>query len=119
MNRTGKILAAVLAFSLLGCIAAAWLTRDTTVPRAPEQASVVDRRLLDTTRQMAGLAETAPEVELARQAERLADHELDQAYVTAVREAAEARPTVNPKVQALNATMTAANARMAAWRLRI
>ena len=80
---------------------------------------MVDRRLLDTTRQVAGLAETAPEIELARQAERLADHELDQAYVTAVREAAETKPVANPEAQQLTARVAAANARVAAWKVRI
>ena len=53
---------------------------------------MVDRRLLVTARQMAALAETTQEVELARQAARLADHELDQAFATAVREAADFKP---------------------------
>jgi len=119
MHRTGKILAAVLGLLLAACLVAAWLTGDYAPRRAPEQNSVVDRRLLDTTRQVAGLAETAAEIELARQAERLADHELDQAYVTAVREAAEAKPVVNPEAQKLNARVAAANARVAAWKLRI
>jgi len=119
MQRTGKILAAVLGVLLAACLAAAWLTGDNAPRRAPEQFSVVDRRLLDATRQVAGLAETAAEIELARQAERLADHELDQAYVTAVREAAEAKPVVNPEAQKLNARVAAANARVAAWKLRI
>ena len=112
MNRTGKTLAALLACLLLACIAAAWFTRDTTLPRAPEQASVVDRRLLDTTRQLTALAETAPEIDLARQAERSADHELDQAYVTAVREAAESKPVSNSAVQSLTAKVTAGTSRI-------
>ena len=53
---------------------------------------MVDRRLLVTARQLAALAETPQEVDLARQAARLADHELDQAFATAVREAADFKP---------------------------
>ncbi|MEO8373320.1 MAG: hypothetical protein ABI806_29315, partial [Candidatus Solibacter sp.] len=118
MHRTGKILAAVLGVLLAACLAAAWLTGD-NAPRRESEQSVVDRRLLDATRQVAGLAETAAEIELARQAERLADHELDQAYVTAVREAAETKPVANPEAQKLTARVAAANARVAAWKMRI
>jgi small-conductance mechanosensitive channel len=119
MHRSGKILAAVLGVLLAACLAAAWLTGDNSPRHAPEQNSIVDRRLLDTTRQVAGLAETTPEIELARQAERLADHELDQAYVTAVREAAEAKPVTNPEVQKLTTRVVVATAHVAAWKMRI
>ena len=85
------------AFALLlaGCLAAVWLTRDAAPNRRRRRRRVVDRRLLDTARQLAALAETPQEVELARQAARLADHELDQAFATAVREAADFKPAAS------------------------
>jgi small-conductance mechanosensitive channel len=119
MRRSGKILAGAMALLLAGCLAAVWMTRSTAPNRTPVQASVVDRRLLDTARQMAGLAETAQEVELARQAARVADHELDQAFASAVREAASAKPVTSVPIQQINARVAQAKARMATDQARI
>ena len=119
MRRTGKILAAALAILLAGCLAAVYLTRDTAPNRAVEQVSVVDRRLLVTARQLLALAETTQEVELSRQAARLADHEVDQAFATAVREAADFKPPKTGPVQQLNERVSQAKARIAARRERI
>jgi len=119
MRRTGKILAGALAVLLAGCLAAVWMTRDTAPNRAVEQVSVVDRRLLVTARQLLALAETTQEVELARQAARLADHEVDQAFATAVREAADFKPPKTGPVQQLNEKVSQAKARVAARRDRI
>jgi hypothetical protein len=46
-------------------------------------------RPLLTARQLSALATTAEEQELSRQAERLADHAIDRAFVVAMRDAAE------------------------------
>ena len=89
-----------MALLLAACLAAAWLTRDAAPIRTIPQASLVDRRLLVSARQLAALAETPQEVELARQAARLADHELDQAFATAVREAADFKPAATGPVRA-------------------
>jgi small-conductance mechanosensitive channel len=113
MNRAEKIAAGGCAALLIGCVAAAWLTRETQAVRTAGPASVVDRRLLDTARQLSALAETAAEAECARQAVRLADHELDQAFASAVREAANAKPS-NPAAKQLTDRLTAAKAKFAA-----
>ena len=119
MTRSGKVLTGAIALLLAACLAAAWLTRDAAPSRTLAQASVVNRPLLDTARQMAGLAETAQEVDLARQAVRLADHELDQAFATAVREAADFKPATSGPAQQLNVRVAQAKARMAAEQARI
>lgn len=75
--------------------------------------------MLDTARQLAGLAETEPELELARQALRLADHELDQAFATAVREAADTKPATSGPVKELNEKVIQAKAQVAARKERI
>jgi small-conductance mechanosensitive channel len=80
---------------------------------------VVDRRLLDATRQVAALAETQQEVDLAQEAVRRADHELDQAFATAVREAASVKPPATGPIQQLNARVAKAKARIAADQARI
>ena len=112
-------MAGAITLLLAACLAAAWLTRDTAPSRTAAPVSLVDRRLLDTARAMAGLAETAQEADLARQAARLADHELDHAFATAVREAADFKPATSGPVQQLNARVAQAKARMAADQARI
>jgi small-conductance mechanosensitive channel len=99
---------------LAGALAAFWWTRDATPNRAPEAASAIDRRLLDTARQTASIAETQPEQELYKQATRLADHELDQAFASAVREAAARKPAASGPLQQANARITQVRARIAA-----
>jgi hypothetical protein len=99
--------AAILAMLLLGCLAAVWMTRDSGEGRpapakstahdqvndqANDQAAAVDSRLLQTANQMASLAETGDEQSAAREALRLSDHELDQAFASALRQAAAYRP---------------------------
>lgn len=112
-------MAGALAALVAACLAAAWLTRDAAPNATAVQAPLVDRRLLDTARQLANVAETAPELNLARQAARLADHELDQAFATAVREAADFKPAASGPVQQLNEKVAQARARIAARRERI
>jgi small-conductance mechanosensitive channel len=119
MTRSGKIIAGIIVLVLAVCLVAAWLTRDTAPNRTPVQVSVVDRRLLDATRQVAGLAETQQELDLAQEAVRLADHELDQAFATAVREAASVKPPATGPIQQLNARVAKAKAQIAADQARI
>src|SRR5947207_6095182 len=87
----------VLALGLLAllvlCLAFFWITRDAMTPpsfvgkqdqqRAGTQKTLVDLRPWETAQALAALAVTAEEVEYAREAERLADHEVDQAFASA------------------------------------
>ncbi len=80
-----------LALLLVACLIAAYELRDTNPKRVKSQqsaASPVDERLLKTAQQLASGAETAEEHALAQEALRLADHELDQQFSSAMREAA-------------------------------
>ena len=119
MTRAEKITGAACVLLLAAALGAAWWTRDTARNRAQTNASVIDRRLLDSARQLAPIAETASEQELARQAARLADHELDQAFESAVREAAARKPQATPALQQLNARLTEARKRIDADQARI
>src|SRR2546427_6495500 len=103
ITRSGDLVAGVFALGMAACVVAAYLTRDAAPGRVPAHVSAIDRRMLDTARQTAPLAETPREQELARVAVRLADHELDQAFASAVREAAAAKPATSGPVQQLNA----------------
>ena len=120
MTRSEKISAGVCGLLLAGTLAAAWWTRDAAPNRAPAaSASAIDRRLLDAARGLAPIAETAGEQDLARQAGRLADHELDQSFASAVREAAAAKPAASAALQQLNTRIAQARARIQAGQEQI
>jgi small-conductance mechanosensitive channel len=95
MKRLNTVPAAILAVLLVGCLIAWYVTRDSgnrpageAKSRASDQvAAPVDTRLLDSANKVAALAETGDEQNQAREALHLADHELDQAFATALRAA--------------------------------
>ena len=58
---------------------------------------VVDQRPWQTAATLAALAQSAEEKELAREAERLADHEVDQAFSQSLRQASLEKPQLNDK----------------------
>ena len=93
MNLRKNLPAAGLALLLIACAAGYYWTRDNAPLRpggklsATAVPSLIDERLLKTARQLAALADTGDEQDQAREALRLSDHELDQAFATALREA--------------------------------
>jgi small-conductance mechanosensitive channel len=62
---------------------------------------IVDQRPWQTAAALAALAQSAEEKKIAREAERLADHEVDQAFSQSLRQAALAKPTLSGKALAL------------------
>jgi small-conductance mechanosensitive channel len=87
----------LLVFAL--CVAFSWMTRD-AMAHLPflrgqgkgrggleSQNTLVDLRPWQTAQALAPLAVTAEEVAYARDAQRLADHEVDQAFASALRQA--------------------------------
>src|SRR5215467_2124201 len=62
---------------------------------------IVDQRPWQTAATLAALAQSAEEKKLAAAAERLADHEVDQAFSQSLRQATLAKPTLNGKALAL------------------
>jgi hypothetical protein len=62
---------------------------------------VVDQRPWQTASTLAVLAQSAEEKELAREAERLADHEVDQAFSQSLRQASLEKPNLSGKALAL------------------
>jgi small-conductance mechanosensitive channel len=82
---------ALLALLVL-CLAFAWSTRDAMahlpfLKKERNQNTLVDLRPWQTAQALAPLAVSAEEAESAREAERLADHEVDQAFASALRQA--------------------------------
>ena len=62
---------------------------------------VVDQRPWQTAATLAALAQSTEERKIAREAERLADHEVDQAFSQSLRQAALAKPTLTGRALAL------------------
>jgi small-conductance mechanosensitive channel len=88
-----RLTIAIPAALLVLCLAATWLTRGsmTHMPflkgEGGSRNTLVDQRPWQTIESLAPLAVSAEEQSLAREAERLADHEVDQAFALALRQA--------------------------------
>ncbi len=101
----------VLALLLIAALIAFALTREnpnsdrkqSAGQAAQEPAKLVDQDPLVTAYRVANLASTADEQKLAAEAVRLADHEVDIAFVTAVQQAQLHPPLKNSATQELNA----------------
>ena len=112
-----------VALLLLTSVAAYFATRDSGTGPATTPASrrnpLVDDRLVETARRLSAVADTVEEQDLAREALELADHELDQAFATALRQAAAAPPPASGALVDLNNRIARLTARMAAYQKRI
>ncbi len=89
-TRVHAVLPALLALALIACAIGVYATRGAAPKPVTAQTGnpPVDQRLLQTALQMNTLADTPEELPLAAEALRLSDHELDQAFASALREAA-------------------------------
>jgi small-conductance mechanosensitive channel len=95
---------------LVLCLAFSWNTRDAMAHlsflrgsnAAGPNSQLVDLRPWQTAQILAALAVTAEETELARAAERNADHEVDQAFAAALREAGMKRSALTGEALALS-----------------
>jgi small-conductance mechanosensitive channel len=108
----------VMLMVLAGTLAGAFLTRGVMADLPFLQArkgdwtgayvppGVVDQRPWQTAATLAGLAQSAEEKELAREAQRLADHEVDQAFSQSLRQASLAKPNLSGKALALQQRVT-------------
>jgi small-conductance mechanosensitive channel len=115
LGRTRRLLIAGLLAALVLFLALAWATRDalTELPFLRKQraeagrlasngSTHVDLGPWQTARALAGLAGTAEEKEFAIQAERFADHEVDQAFASALRQANLERRSLTGEALALS-----------------
>jgi small-conductance mechanosensitive channel len=94
-GRARSILLIALGVLLVGCLVFLWTSRDAMAhlpflghPGAGARAghtSLVDTSPWDTAQALAPEAVTAEEMRYAREAERLADHDVDQAFASALR----------------------------------
>jgi len=67
---------------------------------------IVDQRPWQTAATLAGMAQSAEERELAREGERLADHEVDQAFSQSLRQASLVKPQLTGRALALQQRVT-------------
>ncbi len=114
--------AVALAVLLAACLVAAYIFRGTNTNRAKSQqsaASPIDERLLKTAQQIGSLADTGEEQALAQEALRLADHEVDQAFASAMREAAAPAVPVSGPLKQLSDQIAQLKSRIAADQARI
>jgi len=94
-GRVRLIVLLALVVLLAVCVAFSWTTRNSMSPlsflmgnvhsRRNVQKTLVDLRPWQTAENLAPLAVTAEETQFAHEAERLADHEVDQAFASALR----------------------------------
>ncbi|SPF51843.1 MscS Mechanosensitive ion channel [Candidatus Sulfopaludibacter sp. SbA4] len=114
------------AILLAACAFGWYWTRDTDEGRgaakataAANQSLLIDQRLIQTADQMAAQADTKEEQDLAREALRLTDHELDQSFATALREAVMRSGPASGPLQQLSARIAQLKTRVAASQQRI
>jgi small-conductance mechanosensitive channel len=99
LGSTRLVILLVLLMVLAACLVFAWLTRDamanfsflnnqsTRAVASTGKKTIVDLSPWQTAEALAPLAVTAEEKEFARDAQRLADHDVDQAFAAALRKA--------------------------------
>jgi small-conductance mechanosensitive channel len=95
MSKGRLVLVGIAAAVLVVCMLASFLTRGSMAnlpflngqAGGAESSGLVDQRPWQTVAALAPLAVSAEEKDVARDAERLADHEVDQAFAMALRQA--------------------------------
>jgi small-conductance mechanosensitive channel len=120
------LLPAIVALLLLVCALGWYITRDANAnravlkkPVASGESSLVDQRLLQAAHQMASEADTAEEQGFAREALRLADHELDQAFASALQAAAAASTPPSGPLKELSQRIAQLKTRVTAGQGRV
>ena len=114
----------VVAGALLACLAGFFATARGQHPPATsapseQQAPLVDDRLLQTARRLFVLADTSEEQQLANEALRLSDHELDQAFATELRQAQSVPLPVTGPLEQLTARISTLKGRLQSYERRI
>jgi len=118
MNRTRMLTVLIILAALVVAVVGAFMTRGVMAYLPFLQAKkggwtgayvplgIVDQRPWQTAATLAALAQSAEERELAREAERLADHEVDQAFSQSLRQVSLDKPKLSSKASALQQRIT-------------
>src|ERR1700676_442514 len=125
MKSPRNLPAVILAILLAASLFAYYSTRDSATPIAPQKSAaaeqpLVDRSLLQSAVNLAASAATPDEQIQAREAWRLADHELDLRFAAAMRDAeAEASLPATGPLQQLSNRITQLQARVETDKKRV
>ncbi len=118
MNRSRRVIVVVMLVVLSATLIGAFMTRGVMEYLPFLQArkgswtgayvplGVVDQRPWQTAATLAALAQSSEEKKFAAEAERLADHEVDQAFSQSLRQASLAKPNLSGKALALQQRVT-------------
>lgn len=109
MKDLRRLFVVIPAAVLVACLVGIFLTRGSMAylsflrarNTSASAGDLVDQRPWQTARAMAALAVSAEEKEFAREALRLSDHEVDQAFAQALRQASLDVKRLTPEAQAL------------------
>ncbi len=110
------------ALALLLCLIGLYVTRGSMANLSflnDPNAGLVDQRPWQTVQALAPLAVSAEEQNLAQEAERLADHEVDQAFAQALREASTQARVTTGKALELSQKVTQLQDEVAADKARV
>jgi len=114
ITRARLIALAVLVTIFVLCIAFSWTTRDAMAnlsflrdrnriqARSDGHKTIVDQSPWQTAQALTALAVSTEEHQYAREAERLADHEVDQAFASALRHASTQKPVLSSEALSLS-----------------
>jgi small-conductance mechanosensitive channel len=118
MNRSRRAILLIMLLVLAATLIGAFMTRGVMAYLPFLQAKkgnwngayvplgIVDQRPWQTAATLAALAQSAEERKLARDAERLADHEVDQAFSQSLRQASMTKPNLSGKALELQQRVT-------------
>src|SRR5437870_9598827 len=118
MNRYRRVIVLIMLLVLAITLTGAFMTRGVMAylpflharkgnwTGAYVPLGVVDQRPWQTAATLAAFAQSAEERKLAREAERLANHEVDQAFSQSLRQASLAKPNLSGKALALQQRVT-------------
>ena len=113
MNRSRRVIVFILLIVLVVTVAGAFMTRGVmeylpflqvkkgSWTGAYVPLGIVDQRPWQTAATLSALAQSAEERKLAKDAERIADHEVDQAFSQSLRQASLEKPNLSGKALAL------------------
>jgi len=114
------LLVGTLFVLLVLCLAWSWATRDVmSEVQAAVPNSLVDLRPWQTAQALAALTSSSEETEIAREAEHLADHDVDQAFAAALRQAAIQRPSLTTESITLSRRVSALQQNLADDQARV
>jgi len=119
-NRARNVTVVVLSVLLIAALIAFVLTRETAKPNLPQQQAgqaepgqtrLVDQSPLETAHSLSNIPSTAEEQKLAAEAIRIADHEVDMAFASAL-QAQLHPPAENSETKQLNSRIRALEGRL-------